>query len=330
MSSFEDTAHISRRSNEMKASLIFPGQGSQFVGMGADLVNAFPRIRELFEEADETLGFAISDLCFEGDPDILTQTRNAQPAILLHSVAVAELLTGEGGIEPVAVAGHSLGEYSALVAAGVLDAMDALKIVRKRGELMFEAGIRQPGTMAALIGPDRGEADSICEEASTGDSIVVVANVNSPGQIVVSGNIDAVERAMDIASKRGAKKVVRLNVSGAFHSPLVQSAQRELVAFIEQFSLSDARVDLVCNADAKVVRTKEEIVDALSRQLTSPVLWSDSMERLFSMWDGTAIEVGPGRVLKGLARRIDKERTVETVGTAEELEKYVAPRVEIV
>ncbi len=314
----------------MKAALIFPGQGSQFVGMGADLARVYPRIEELFREADETLGFPISKLCFEGDPDKLTQTRNAQPAILLHSVAVAELLIGEGAVEPVAVAGHSLGEYSALVAAGVLKPMDALRIVRKRGELMFEAGIEQPGTMAALIGLERRDADSICEESSSEDSVVVVANVNSPGQIVVSGHIDAVERAMTLATERGAKKAVRLNVSGAFHSPLVRSAQEELVAYIEQFPLADARVDLICNAEARVVRTREEIVDALSRQLTSPVLWSDSMERLFEMWDGPAIEVGPGKVLKGLARRIDSSRAVETVGTAEELEKYVAPKIEIV
>jgi len=314
----------------MEAALIFPGQGSQFVGMGWDLAKAYPRVRELFLEADETLGFPISELCFGGDPELLTQTRNAQPAILLHSIAVGELLMSDGGIEPVAVAGHSLGEYSALVAAGVLGAMDALKIVRKRGELMFEAGIKQPGTMAALIGLGREDAQSICEESSSPDSIVVVANVNSPGQIVVSGHVEAVERVMALASERGAKKVVRLNVSGAFHSPLVRSTQHELVAFIEQFPLSDARVDLICNADARAVRTREEIIDALSRQLTSPVLWSDSIKRLFGMWDGTTIEVGPGRVLKGLARRIEPGRTVETVGTAEELEKYVAPRVEIV
>ena len=314
----------------MKAALIFPGQGSQFVGMGSDLAKAYPRVRELFEEADETLGFPISKLCFEGDAERLTQTRNAQPAILLHSVAVAELLVSDGGFEPVVVAGHSLGEYSALVAAGVLDPMDALRIVRKRGELMFEAGIEQPGTMAALIGLERGEADTICGEVTTPDSIVVVANVNSPGQIVVSGHVDAVERAMELASERGAKKTVRLNVSGAFHSPLVEPAQKELVSFIEQFSLSGARIDLVCNADAKVVRTRAEIIDALSRQLTSPVLWSDSMTRLFELWDGTTIEAGPGRVLKGLARRIDPARKVETIGTTDELEKYVAPKVEIV
>ena len=314
----------------MKAALIFPGQGSQFIGMGSDLAKAYPRIRELFLEADDTLGFPISELCFGGDPATLTQTRNAQPAILLHSIAVGELLMEGGGVEPVAVAGHSLGEYSALVAAGVLGPMDALRIVRKRGELMFEAGIKQPGTMAALIGLERGDADAICGEVSSPDSIVVVANVNSPGQIVVSGHVEAVERAMVLASDRGAKKVVRLNVSGAFHSPLVQSAQQELVAYIEQFSLADARVDLICNADARVVRTREEIVDALSRQLTSPVLWYDSIKLLFDMWDGPVIEAGPGKVLKGLARRIDSSRAVETVGMAGELEKYVAPSVEIV
>lgn len=314
----------------MRAALIFPGQGSQFVGMGADLAKTYPRIEEMFREADETLGFSISELCFEGDPEKLTQTRNAQPAILLHSIAVAELLNGEGGVEPVVVAGHSLGEYSALVAAGVLKPMDALRIVRKRGELMFEAGIKEPGTMAALIGLARRDVESICEESSSTDSVVVVANVNSPGQMVVSGHVEAVERAMSLATDRGAKKAVRLNVSGAFHSPLVRSAQEELVAYIEQFTLADARVDLVCNADARVVRTKKEIVDALSRQLTSPVLWSDSMARIFAMWDGPAFEVGPGKVLKGLAKRIDSGRTVETVGTAEELEKYVAPRIEIV
>lgn len=314
----------------MKAALIFPGQGSQFVGMGADLSDAYPSVRELYEEADETLGFPISELCFEGNPELLTQTRNAQPAILLHSIAVAELLMRDGGVEPTVVAGHSLGEYSALVTAGVLERMDALRIVRKRGELMFEAGIKQPGTMAALIGLERAGADTICEEVSTPDSIVVVANVNSPGQIVVSGHVDAVERSMALAFDRGAKKAVRLNVSGAFHSPLVEPAQQELVSFIEQFPLSDARVDLICNADATVVRTREEIIDALSRQLTSPVLWSDSMSRLFDLWDGPAIEAGPGKVLKGLARRIDSGRSVETAGTAAELEKYVAPRIEIV
>ena len=314
----------------MKAALIFPGQGSQFVGMGKDLAASYPRIAEIFSEADETLGFPISKLCFDGDPDILTQTRNAQPAILLHSIAVLELLVGDGGIEPSVTAGHSLGEYSALVAAGVLNWIDALKIVRKRGELMYQAGIEQPGTMAAIIGMEREQVDSICGEASSPDSIVVVANVNSPGQIVISGHIEAVERAMEIAGDRGAKKTVRLNVSGAFHSPLVAPAAEELMAYIEGFEIMDARIDIISNADARAIRTREEILDALSRQLTSPVLWSESMMLIADRKEEVTLEVGPGKVLKGLMRRIDPERQVETIGIVAELEKYVAPRVEIV
>jgi [acyl-carrier-protein] S-malonyltransferase len=314
----------------MKAALIFPGQGSQFVGMAKDLAEAYPRIAEIYSEADEILGFPISSLCFEGNPAVLTQTRNAQPAILLHSIAILELLLGEGGVEPTVTAGHSLGEYSALVAAGVLDGMDALRIVRKRGELMFEAGIKQPGTMAAVIGMEREQVDSVCSDASSEDLIVVVANVNSPGQIVISGHIEAVERAMELAGDRGAKKAVRLNVSGAFHSPLVAPAAEELVAYIEQFTIRDADVDVICNADAVTVRTKKEIVDALSRQLTSPVLWAESMTLIGEHSEGAVLEVGPGKVLKGLMRRIDPEQSVETVGTVAELEKYVAPSVEIV
>ncbi len=314
----------------MKAALIFPGQGSQFVGMAKDLAAAYPRIAEIYSEADEILGFPISRLCFEGDPAVLTQTRNAQPAILLHSIAVLELLSDEGNIDPTVTAGHSLGEYSALVAAGVLDGMDALRIVRKRGELMFEAGIKQPGTMAAVIGMEREQVDSVCSDASDDDSIVLVANVNSPGQIVVSGHIEAVERAMELAGDRGAKKAVRLNVSGAFHSPLVAPAAEELIAYIKQFTIRDAGVDVICNADAAIVRKKEEIVDALSRQLTSPVLWAESMTLLAGRSEGKVLEVGPGKVLKGLMRRIDPEQSVEAIGTVAELEKYVAPSVGIV
>jgi [acyl-carrier-protein] S-malonyltransferase len=314
----------------MKAALIFPGQGSQFSGMGRDLAESYPRIAEMYSEADEVLGFPISKLCFEGDPHVLTQTRNAQPAILLHSIAVLELLAKNGSVEPAVCAGHSLGEYSALVAAGVLDGMDALKIVRKRGELMFEAGIRQPGTMAALIGLAHEQIDSICSDASQDDSIAVVANVNSPEQIVVSGHVDAVERAMVLAEERGAKRAVRLNVSGAFHSPLVAPAAEELVAYIGQFDIRDARVGVITNADGKVVRSREEIIDALSRQLTSPVLWAESMSLLSESSSGPILEVGPGKVLKGLMKRIDPDREVMTVGTSAELEKFVAPGVEIV
>jgi [acyl-carrier-protein] S-malonyltransferase len=308
----------------MKAAFMFPGQGSQYVGMGKDLVASYSRARELYEMADDALGVAISRISFEGDAETLTATKNAQPALLLHSIIVARILKEEGGIEPAIVAGHSLGEYSALVAANALDGMDALKIVRRRGELMFEAGIRHPGTMAAIIGLERPDVETVCRECSRAGEVVVIANVNSPGQIVISGNIEAVGRACDSARSRGAKKTIPLNVSGAFHSPLVAGAQKELVAYIGSFAIRDASVGVVCNADARIVVKKEEIVDALSRQLTSPVLWSDSMALLCASWSGPVLEVGPGKVLAGLLKRIDGARSARTVGTAEELERSLA------
>jgi len=307
----------------MKAAFIFPGQGSQHVGMGKDLVAAYPRARELYERADETLGIPISRFSFEGDAETLLATKNAQPALLLHSIAAARILKEEGGVEPSIVAGHSLGEYSALVAAGAVDEMDALKIVRRRGELMFDAGLRQPGTMAAIIGLERPDVEAVCREASNGE-IVVIANVNSPGQIVISGNTGAVGRAMQGAQAKGAKKIIPLNVSGAFHSPLVASAQNELIEYIESFAFRDARIGVVCNADAQVITKKEEIIDALSRQLTSPVLWSDSMIVLCRQWSGPILEVGPGKVLAGLLKRIDGSRSVQNAGTAEELARFFA------
>ncbi|MBN2185504.1 MAG: ACP S-malonyltransferase [Candidatus Krumholzibacteriota bacterium] len=311
----------------MKAAMLFPGQGSQFVGMGKDLAENFSIAAELYEEADEALGFSISRLCFEGDAAELTETRNAQPAILLHSIIAARILLEEAGIEPAIAAGHSLGEYSALVASNVLDGIDALKIVRRRGELMFDAGLSQPGTMAAIIGMADEDVARACEEASSGDQIVVVANINSPGQIVISGNIGAVEKAMEIADSNGAKKVVKLNVSGAFHSPLVASAEKELVSYIGSFSLSDASTGVICNADAKMITSRSDIIDALSRQLTNPVLWSDSMRLLAARWDGPIIEAGPGRVLAGLMKRIDRSRTVESAGTVEDIQKLLERKI---
>ncbi len=308
-----------------KAAMLFPGQGSQYAGMGKDLAAAYPRARELYERADDALGFSLSRLCFEGDAETLTQTKNAQPAILLHSVAAMRVLREEAGIEPAIAAGHSLGEYSALVAAGVLDEIDALRIVRRRGELMYEAGLEQPGTMAAIIGLEREDVEEACRQAA-GNETVVVANVNSPGQIVVSGHVGAVERAMKEAAARGAKKTIPLTVSGAFHSPLVASAEKELVAYIESFPLRGAAVGVVTNADARIVRTEGEIVDALSRQLTSPVRWSESMTVLLREWGGAVIEVGPGKVLAGLLKRIDAARSAQSAGTAAELAAIAAAR----
>ncbi len=307
----------------MKTAMLFPGQGSQYTGMGKDLAEQFPAVARIYEEADEILGFGISKLSFEGDADVLTETRNAQPAILLHSLAVAHVLKDEAGLEPSIAAGHSLGEYSALAVAGALDDMDALRIVRRRGELMFDAGLRQPGTMAAIIGMETDDVRAVCEEASTGDTVVVLANINSPGQVVISGHIEAVDRAMKLAEEKGVRKVVRLNVSGAFHSPLVAPAQDELVEFIKSFEIRDTMADVVCNADAKIVTRREQIIDALSRQLTSPVKWSDSMNLLTSEWGGEILEVGPGKVLSGLMKRIDRARSVETVGTADQLAQVI-------
>ncbi len=307
----------------MKTAMLFPGQGSQFTGMGKDLAERFPAVARIYEEADDILGFSISKLSFEGDTEVLTETRNAQPAILLNSLAVARVMKDEAGLEPSIVAGHSLGEYSALAAAGAFDDMDALRIVRMRGELMFDAGLRQPGTMAAIIGMETEDVRAVCEEASTGDTVVVLANINSPGQIVISGHIEAVDRAMKLAEDKGVRKVVKLNVSGAFHSPLVAPAQDELVEYIKSFEIKDTTADVVCNADAKIIRRREEIIDALSRQLTSPVLWSDSMSVLTAGWDGEILEVGPGKVLSGLMKRIDRARSVETVGTADQLTQVI-------
>ena len=307
----------------MKTAMLFPGQGSQFTGMGKDLAEQFPAVARIYEEADEILGFSISKLSFEGDTDILTETRNAQPAILLHSLAVARVMKDEAGFTPSIAAGHSLGEYSALAAAGSIADMDALRIVRRRGELMFEAGLKQPGTMAAIIGMETADVQAVCEEASTGGTVVVLANINSPGQIVISGHIEAVERAMKLAEEKGVRKVVKLNVSGAFHSPLVAPAQDELVEYIKSFEIKDTSAGVVCNADAKIVTRREQIIDALSRQLTSPVLWSDSMKLLTSEWGGEIREIGPGKVLTGLMKRIDRARTVEPVGTADQLTKAI-------
>jgi len=291
--------------------------------MGKDLAAQFPAVAGIYEEADDILGFSISKLSFEGDADVLTETRNAQPAILLHSLAVARVMKDEAGLEPAIAAGHSLGEYSALAASGAVDVMDALRIVRRRGELMFEAGLRQPGTMAAIIGMETGEVRDICEEASSGDRIVVLANINSPGQIVVSGHIEAVEMAMKLAGDKGARKAVRLNVSGAFHSPLVAPAQDELVEYIKSFDIRDIQTGVVCNADAKIVNSRAQIIDALSRQLTSPVLWSDSMRLLTAEWGGEILEIGPGQVLSGLMKRIERDRKVEPVGTADQLAQVI-------
>ncbi|MBE0415269.1 MAG: ACP S-malonyltransferase [Dehalococcoidia bacterium] len=292
---------------------VFPGQGSQRVGMGRDLYGAFAQAREVFEEADDALGFSLSRLCFEGPERELAQTVNAQPAILTVSIACLKSVAEVAGglICPVFMAGHSLGEYTALVAAQVLDFKDAVRLTRQRGKLMQEAGERVPGGMAAIIALDEVSMEAICEE--TGAQI---ANINSPGQIVISGTKPALVRAMDLARAMGARHIMPLKVSGAFHSPLMQPAAEGMAQALSQLSFRDPNVPIVVNSTAHPVTTANEIKDELVRQLSSCVQWQKSVEYMVDAGVSTFIEIGPGQVLSGLIKRIDKEAQTLNVGDA--------------
>ena len=305
-----------------KRAFIFPGQASQYVGMGRDLSEHFETARRIYDRADELVPFDLKSVSFEGPEERLTQTRYTQPAVFVHSVAAAELLK-EQGIAPDAVAGHSLGEYAALVIAGVLGFEDALRAVCVRASLMQEAGEQHPGTMAAIIGLSDEAVRTICEAASTEEDRVCPANFNAPGQVVVSGTIPAVHRAMEQAKEAGAKLAVKLSVSGAFHSPLMDSVGRKMERALSGITFSPAQIPIVDNVTADVVRDPDKIRDLLIQQLTHPVLWVASMQKLVAMGIGTVIEVGPGKVLQGLMRRID--RSVRTLGAdrAEEVRNTV-------
>ena len=308
-------------------AFLFPGQGSQAPGMGLELAENYAAARKVFEEADTALGFSLSKLCFEGPAEELQLTANTQPAILAASVAAARVLE-EKGIQPDYVAGHSLGEYSALVAAGSLELADALRLVRKRGEYMQEAVPVGQGAMAALLGLDAGAVDEVCHEAAGGE-VVSPANLNSPAQIVIAGHRAAVERAVELAKARGAKRAILLNVSAPFHCSLMQAAQDRLSVDLDEVAIGDPRVPLVNNADAAIVRTAETVRDGLKRQVTSPVRWTDSMLALCKEGVGQFVEVGPGKVLSGLIRQIDREARTGRAGDAASLEEVagaVQPR----
>jgi [acyl-carrier-protein] S-malonyltransferase len=300
-----------------RTAWLFPGQGSQKVGMGADLYAALPEARRLFEEADEILGFPLSRYCFEGPEEKLRQTDVTQPALFVHSLAVLRSLGWEPG-EGIAVAGHSLGEWTAVVAAGALDFADGLRLVRRRGELMAAAGRERPGTMAAILGLDLETLKRLCAEA---EGTVVVANINSPAQLVVSGETDAVGRVMEAAKAAGARRVVPLPVGGAFHSPLMEPAAQGLKEALGRVTLRPARVPVVANVTGRFVREPEEIRKALEEQLLGAVQWEATVRTLLEWGAERFVEIGPGRVLSGLVRQVSREVPTVTVGTLEEVQR---------
>ena len=303
----------------MKTAFIFPGQASQYVGMGKDLYETYPEAKEIFDTANDIVGFDLKYVCFEGPEEELKQTYITQPAIFVHSVAVYRLLKGKK-ILPDGVAGHSLGEYSALVAADALQFEDGLKLVQKRGELMYKAGKEKPGTMAALIGLSPEKVYEICDSLKN-EGIVQPANFNSPGQVAISGDVATVHTAMELAKAAGAKKAVELVVSGAFHSPLMEDAQSGLKEALEKITIKDAQVPLYSNVEAKPVQKANQIRDLLYRQLTHPVRWQEIIENMIRDGFFNFYEVGPGKVLKGLQKRINRETPCSEVGTAEQIEK---------
>ncbi len=272
--------------------------------MGRELAEKFPAARAVFDAADAALGFSISKLCFEGPEDELKLTANTQPAILTCSIAAYRLLQ-EKGYRPNYVAGHSLGEYSALVASGCLTLADAVKVVRKRGQFMQEAVPVGQGAMAAILGLAQAQVDDICEQAAQGE-VVSPANLNSPEQIVISGHTAAVKRALEIASTRGAKRAVLLPVSAPFHCELMLPAQKQLEAELWQTAFGDLGIPVVTNVDAEVIEGREEARDALIRQVSSPVRWEESVRLLIEKGVSRFVEVGPGKVLSGLLRQIDR------------------------
>ena len=305
-----------------RTAFLFPGQGSQSVGMGKALAEAFEAARQVYEQADHILGYPISKLSWEGPEEELNDTSNTQPALLVHSVAVLQVLqSAHPEVQPAFVAGHSLGELTALVAAGALEFSDALQLVRRRGELMKEAGITSPGGMAALLGLDIPAVEQICAQASTPGEPVQIANDNCPGQVVISGSTAALERAMAAASEAGAKKVVRLAVSIAAHSPLMAQAQQAFNQAVAAAPIAAPRLPVIGNVSAQPLTTPEAIRTDLQAQLTKRVRWTESIQYLLEQGVDTFIEVGNGDVLTKLVKRIARKTTRLSLGTPEDFTK---------
>lgn len=301
-----------------KVAFIFPGQGSQAVGMGKDLFDNFSAAREVFEEADEALGFSLSEMCFSGSEEDLAMTANTQPAILTTSVAAFRAMEAEGFAAPDFVAGHSLGEYSALVAAGVLGFADAVRTVRKRGTYMQEAVPVGIGAMAAILGADVQTVEAACADAAQGQ-VCSPANINSPSQIVIAGDADAVDRACELLKERGAKRAIKLNVSAPFHCTLMKPAAEKLGVDLDNLEYREFRIPIVTNLNAELNEDSGGVNNDLWRQVWSPVKWLQSVRKLRSLGVETFVEIGPGKVLSGLVRQIDRDVRCLNVENSESL-----------
>jgi [acyl-carrier-protein] S-malonyltransferase len=308
----------------MEVVLLFPGQGSQKPGMGRDLFDAFPDARKVFTSADATLGIELSSLCFDGPAEELTLTHNAQPALLAHSAAVWAVVAPKLGRRVRAAAGHSLGEFTAYCAAGSLTLPDALKLVRRRGELMYESGVRRPGAMAALLGDLKEPVETICAKATAEAGLVSPANYNSPGQIVISGEIAGVERAMALAKEAGAKRAIRLNVSGAFHSALMESALDALSQAVADTHFANPKFPVYANVNAEPVTLATRARQLLLQQLTRPVRWTDEVTAMAErIPEALYVEMGPGNVLSGLVKKIAPSVKTMTCGTVGEVNQLL-------
>jgi len=310
-----------RAAMEHNTAFVFPGQGSQYAGMGKDVAERFPTARRVFDEIDAALGFSISQLCFEGPDEQLKLTENTQPAILAVSSAIHAVLEEMMLARRDLVAGHSLGEYSAIVSVGGLTPAEAAAIVRMRGRFMQEAVPVGTGGMAALIGPSVEEVQSICDEAAEGE-VVSVANINAPGQIVIAGTKAAVDRAIAVAKTRGVRRALPLPVSAPFHCALMQPAAERLEPILDEAPFKDLWVALVSNVDASPIGTATAVRNALLRQVASPVRWVESVQKMISMGVRRFVEVGPGNVLTGLIKRIDSSVELMNVSDVASIEAY--------
>jgi [acyl-carrier-protein] S-malonyltransferase len=307
---------------EHHTAFVFPGQGSQYAGMGRDVAEKYPAARRVFDDIDAALGFSISTLCFEGPDDQLKLTENTQPAILAVSSALHAVLEEHGATRRDLVAGHSLGEYSAIVSVGGLTPAEAATIVRARGRFMQEAVPVGTGGMAALIGPTVEEARAICEEAAQGE-VLSVANINAPGQIVIAGTKSGIERAIDVAKKRGVRRALPLPVSAPFHCDLMKPAADRLEPILDAANFKDLWFSLVSNVDASPIGTATAVRNALLRQVASPVRWVESVQKMVSMGVKRVVEVGPGNVLTGLIKRIDPSVELINVSDVPTLEAFL-------